>query len=327
MVAGVLRWLESTFASPRGMLWLHRAHIVECVVAQLGLSISFGLFSAKYGFHLELFPAWIWKIGTPLFLNFFVVNPHVVIAELRCRRLVRTFERNARPVGRELYQLLREGVGGATRLLQWFLICWYVFVIVWRYSMEPCREFKVNWHFWVHNKDALPCEVIEFTCTLMVCANAVSICNFLLALEALRVFPENFSPPPNRGLPEDVLKQFPVCPYQSLPQDQDISTTCSICLCDYEPEDQVRKLPCGHLFHMDCSDRWLCKSSTCPMRCTLMPDDDNDDQEAAVSTQPADPSTEQSSPAPAEFLSDQGASSIEHTTQSSERADIVVEQV
>lgn len=37
---------------------------------------------------------------------------------------------------------------------------------------------------------------------------------------------------------------------------------CSIC---YEEEDTIiRKLSCGHEFHLNCIDKWLCKKQNCP---------------------------------------------------------------
>jgi hypothetical protein len=43
-------------------------------------------------------------------------------------------------------------------------------------------------------------------------------------------------------------------------------TPCSICLDLYEEGDKLRKLPCGHMFHMSCIDPWLLGSSSlCPM--------------------------------------------------------------
>lgn len=41
---------------------------------------------------------------------------------------------------------------------------------------------------------------------------------------------------------------------------------CSICLCDYKPNDLVRCIPdCHHCFHADCVDEWLKMSVTCPL--------------------------------------------------------------
>ncbi|KAI9141666.1 ring finger protein 13, partial [Paraphysoderma sedebokerense] len=38
---------------------------------------------------------------------------------------------------------------------------------------------------------------------------------------------------------------------------------CSICLTQYDSNDYVRLLPCKHLFHSDCVDRWLTKEKGC----------------------------------------------------------------
>ena len=44
------------------------------------------------------------------------------------------------------------------------------------------------------------------------------------------------------------------------------STSCSICLDDYDPGEHVRVLPCGHTFHGDCIFPWLTeRSPTCPL--------------------------------------------------------------
>ncbi|KAI1312619.1 E3 ubiquitin-protein ligase znrf3 [Mortierella claussenii] len=42
--------------------------------------------------------------------------------------------------------------------------------------------------------------------------------------------------------------------------------TCSICLSEYVLDDRIRLLPCGHEYHTECVDVWLCRKSThCPL--------------------------------------------------------------
>lgn len=41
--------------------------------------------------------------------------------------------------------------------------------------------------------------------------------------------------------------------------------SCSICLDDYERNDRVGYLNCGHFFHKDCIKTWLEKQSSCPL--------------------------------------------------------------
>jgi len=41
---------------------------------------------------------------------------------------------------------------------------------------------------------------------------------------------------------------------------------CSICLEEYSDREILRELPCSHLYHMECVDKWLTtKSSNCPL--------------------------------------------------------------
>ena len=39
---------------------------------------------------------------------------------------------------------------------------------------------------------------------------------------------------------------------------------CVVCLDTLRPADRVRVLPCIHVFHEHCVDRWLRRSRTCP---------------------------------------------------------------
>lgn len=43
------------------------------------------------------------------------------------------------------------------------------------------------------------------------------------------------------------------------------SRTCSICQCEFENGEQARSLPCFHIFHKECVDRWLGTNKTCPV--------------------------------------------------------------
>jgi len=40
---------------------------------------------------------------------------------------------------------------------------------------------------------------------------------------------------------------------------------CSICLLNYEKNDELRLLLCTHTFHKECIDNWFKTSSTCPI--------------------------------------------------------------
>ncbi|KAJ6634235.1 E3 ubiquitin-protein ligase [Pseudolycoriella hygida] len=47
--------------------------------------------------------------------------------------------------------------------------------------------------------------------------------------------------------------------------EEDEGEKCTICLSLFEIENDVRRLPCMHLFHMDCVDRWLVTNKHCPI--------------------------------------------------------------
>jgi hypothetical protein len=59
------------------------------------------------------------------------------------------------------------------------------------------------------------------------------------------------------------------------------NSSCPICIDDMK-EDNSRKLNCGHIFHMDCIQRWLCTkegSRKCPVcRCSVFPEDNSSRQ-------------------------------------------------
>jgi hypothetical protein len=44
--------------------------------------------------------------------------------------------------------------------------------------------------------------------------------------------------------------------------------SCSVCLEEQKFGEHVRALPCFHVFHRDCIDRWLKTKATCPV-CTM----------------------------------------------------------
>ncbi|XP_015914444.1 E3 ubiquitin-protein ligase arkadia-C isoform X2 [Parasteatoda tepidariorum] len=48
-------------------------------------------------------------------------------------------------------------------------------------------------------------------------------------------------------------------------ENEDNLEKCTICLCEFEDDENVRRLPCMHLFHIECVDQWLTTNKRCPI--------------------------------------------------------------
>ncbi|XP_050397205.2 uncharacterized protein LOC126815552 [Patella vulgata] len=75
----------------------------------------------------------------------------------------------------------------------------------------------------------------------------------------------------NRGATQAVIEQNTLphkykkikrCPEN---EENDQQEKCTICLSEFEDGEDVRRLPCMHLFHIECVDQWLCTNKKCPI--------------------------------------------------------------
>ncbi|KAE9606354.1 hypothetical protein Lal_00013645 [Lupinus albus] len=80
-----------------------------------------------------------------------------------------------------------------------------------------------------------------------------------------------------KGMPQSCIQNLPFQEYNSNKLFKLYSKiSCSICLQDFEDGELVRILPkCGHLFHVECIDKWLIRQGSCPMCRTYVPNDDH----------------------------------------------------
>ncbi|KAK4439365.1 RING-H2 finger protein ATL18 [Sesamum alatum] len=131
----------------------------------------------------------------------------------------------------------------------------------------------------------------------MICMHAEShLCTFTLILytcifipflqitqSVVRIFPFLFKPNGQRGNARSVCEvdllvlSFQDLEFSNKNRGKAVSNgeeMCSICLMEFEKEDLVNKLPrCGHLFHMECMEKWLDRCQfTCPLcRSSVLP--------------------------------------------------------
>ncbi|WCJ33139.1 RING/U-box superfamily protein [Euphorbia peplus] len=79
-----------------------------------------------------------------------------------------------------------------------------------------------------------------------------------------------------KGASDDQISNLPSWKYKGLHTTSDLddfhSTNstedppeCCICLAKYKDKEEVRQLPCSHMFHLKCVDQWLKIISCCPL--------------------------------------------------------------
>ncbi|KAG6407399.1 hypothetical protein SASPL_130390 [Salvia splendens] len=70
----------------------------------------------------------------------------------------------------------------------------------------------------------------------------------------------------SRGATEEQLSALPSWRYKDVEQAQNLEIQeCCICLAKYKEKEEIRQLPCTHLFHLNCVDQWLKIISCCPL--------------------------------------------------------------
>lgn len=61
---------------------------------------------------------------------------------------------------------------------------------------------------------------------------------------------------------------MPIRKYETLVEESENNANghiCSICLCEFEGGQNVRKTPCGHIYHEACLDSWCHSHLNCPI--------------------------------------------------------------
>nr|CAD7426783.1 unnamed protein product [Timema monikensis] len=72
------------------------------------------------------------------------------------------------------------------------------------------------------------------------------------------IIERNFKVIVDKPVVQDVVKR-------AVDDTEDATEKCTICLSEFEDNEDVRRLPCMHLFHIECVDQWLGTNKRCPI--------------------------------------------------------------
>ncbi|CAE8704523.1 unnamed protein product [Polarella glacialis] len=67
-----------------------------------------------------------------------------------------------------------------------------------------------------------------------------------------------------RGMANETIDQIAQSRFVATGR-EDQQVTCMVCLCNFETDEEVRQLPCNHVFHCECIDEWLRRCTDCPI--------------------------------------------------------------
>jgi len=67
-----------------------------------------------------------------------------------------------------------------------------------------------------------------------------------------------------RGLTNETIDRVDKFRWEEL-RHETAQTQCMICLSNFEDHEEVRRLPCHHIFHANCIDEWLRRCTDCPI--------------------------------------------------------------
>lgn len=70
---------------------------------------------------------------------------------------------------------------------------------------------------------------------------------------------------PEAAPPSVDLDALPLLRCSSLHTTRASGTVCAICLCKFRRRQEIRVLPCKHVFHQKCIDQWLKQRCICPL--------------------------------------------------------------
>ncbi|KAJ8899414.1 hypothetical protein K2173_018388 [Erythroxylum novogranatense] len=81
---------------------------------------------------------------------------------------------------------------------------------------------------------------------------------------------------PSESYIEQFKRRTPITRFDTVCNCKYPEHDCSVCLTQFQPESEINRLSCGHLFHRVCLEKWLDYwNITCPLcRTPLIPEED-----------------------------------------------------
>ncbi|ESQ27075.1 hypothetical protein EUTSA_v10018651mg [Eutrema salsugineum] len=194
-------------------------------------------------------------------------------------------DRTAAPMNNQVGESLRIRLNGLVdhfkMAIDCFFAVWFVVGNVWIFGghsspSDSPKLYRLCIAF-------LTFSCIGYAMPFILCA---TICCCLPCLISVLGFRENFSQ--TRGATPEAINALPVYKFRTKSRnDLEFSeedeggflllgshkkrlisgedASCCICLARYGDDEEVRELPCLHVFHVDCVDKWLKINATCPL--------------------------------------------------------------
>lgn len=142
--------------------------------------------------------------------------------------------------------------------LDFISLVWFVFGNMWTFG-SSCKDSAPP-IYWL-------CFSLLIVHYVVLCAPCIGILILVplmcLCLPCL-IKIANYMNAKNKERLNSWIKALPVHKFD--PDEHEGDTTCSICLSEYEQDDEIRRMPtCDHAFHAACIDEWLLLNASCPV--------------------------------------------------------------
>eukprot|EP00127_Corallochytrium_limacisporum_P003386 Clim_evm14s149 gene=Clim_evmTU14s149 len=140
-----------------------------------------------------------------------------------------------------------------------FGFVWFIFGVVWFFGSDTCRDTAPELYYTTAAWILAAFGYLLWPALIMVLA---LLCLPVLLYSMNRmVGAENVN-----GARKSEIEALPHFKFhQSMIDDDGMDDSCVICLANYKNKDELRRLPCGHCFHVKCVDQWLRLKVTCPL--------------------------------------------------------------